>query len=78
MPFLAEFGHPLEPVGEPEQILPDLEGSGLARQLSQRVRHPAVMLASRLVVTAGHAGRALAVAIQLSNIDRGCAFRVTI
>jgi hypothetical protein len=32
MPFLAEFGHPLEPIGELEQILPDLKGSGLAGQ----------------------------------------------
>ena len=78
VPFLTEFGHPCEPVGKVEQILPDLEILGLARQASERIRDPAVMLGSRLGVTAGHAGPALAIAIRFSNIDHGRPFRVTI
>src|SRR5207248_9694593 len=58
LPFLGEFGHSLEAVGQLEQIPPDIRKLRLPRQASQRIRDLAVMLAPGRMVAAGHAGRA--------------------
>src|SRR5207237_496093 len=55
VPLFRELGHPVETLGQVEQLLPNFREPGLPGQPSEGIRHVAIMLASRRVVVAGHA-----------------------